>query len=140
MQDGTTLGEAEADKAVAAIRDELRRRGMTAVIAVADPHGELIALLRLDGAPLSSVQVAANKAWTAARQRRPTRDTGAALRDPASGFDIAWYGDPRYTGFAGGLPVLVGGRVVGAVAVSGLTQALDDELAAIGVAAIAGPG
>ena len=48
-------------------RHELLRRGKAAVIAVADAHGELIALLRLDGTPLPSILIATNKAWTAAR-------------------------------------------------------------------------
>lgn len=46
----TSLGQAEARQAIDAIAAELGRRGQAAVIAVADAHGELIALLRLDGA------------------------------------------------------------------------------------------
>jgi len=59
-----------------------------------------------------------------------------AMRDPQFGFDIAYYGDPRYLGWGGGLPVIKDGAVVGAVAVSGLVEAEDIELAQIGVAAI----
>ena len=77
-----------------------------------------------------------NKAFTAARLRRPTSVVGANVRHPETGFDIGYYGDPRFVGFGGGLPVLVDGRVLGAVAVSGLSQAEDEELAAIGVEAI----
>ena len=58
------------------------------------------------------------------------------MRHPENGFDIAYYGDPRYVGWGGGLPVRVEGEVVGAVAVSGLTDAEDEELSALGVAAI----
>jgi len=47
-----------------------------AVIAVADSHGELIAFARMDGAPISSIRIAANKAWTSARERKPTKDIG----------------------------------------------------------------
>src|SRR5512141_1235074 len=128
------LGHDDALAAIDAIRTEVLRRGRTAVIAVADAHGELMALLRLDGAPLSSVTVASNKAWTAARLRRPTREVLATLH--AKGTDIAFYGDPRYTGFGGGLPVLVGKTVVGAVAVSGLSDEEDEALAALGIAAM----
>ena len=106
----------------------------TAVIAVADAHGELLALARLDGAPLSSIAVATNKAFTAARLRRSTREHGARLRE--RGVDIAFYGDPRYVGFGGGLPVRVGETVIGAVAVSGLSDDEDEALAALGVAVI----
>jgi len=122
--------------AIEAIRRELARRGKSAVVAVADAHGELIALVRLDGAPASSVRIATNKAYTAARLRRPTRVLGATLK--SRGTDVAFYGDPRYTGFGGGLPVAVGGAVVGAIAVSGLSDTEDDALAAIGIVAIPG--
>jgi len=135
MRNEPTLGHDEVIAAVEAIRAELAKRGRTAVIAVADAHGEPLALLRLDGAPLSSIAVASNKAFTAARLRRPTREVGAQLRE--RGTDIAFYGDSRYLGFGGGLPVRIGGTVVGAVAVSGLSDAEDEELAAMGVAILA---
>jgi glc operon protein GlcG len=139
MQTAQVLGDAEALRAIMAIRDELSRRGSTAVIAVADAHGELIALLRLAGAPLESGPIATNKAFTAARLRKPSRSLGEGVR--TKGYDTAWFGDPRYLGWGGGMPVEVAGQVVGAVAVSGLSQDEDEELAAIGVAAaLAGQG
>jgi len=134
-----SLGHSEAQQAIEAIQTELVRRGKAAVIAVADAHGELIGLLRLDGAPLPSTVVATNKAWTAARERKPTRELGQAARDSQDGFDMAYYGDPRYVGWGGGLPVIVDGAVVGSVAVSGLPEQEDMELAQIGVAAINNP-
>ena len=60
------------------------------------------------------------------------------MRDPVGGFDIAYYADKRYIGWGGGVPVVVAGKVVGAVAVSGLPEAEDAELAALGVQAIVG--
>jgi glc operon protein GlcG len=136
MRQVDSLGHVEAQQAIQAIADELARRQKFAVVAVADSHGELIGLLRLDGAPLPSIAIAANKAWTAARERKPTLDIGQAARHPEHGFDIAYYGDPRFVGWGGGVPVVVGGQVVGAVAVSGLTQEEDAELAGLGIAAI----
>lgn len=137
MQTHISLGHREAALATDAIREELARTGRAAVITVADAHGELISLVRLDGAPPASILIAANKAWTAARERRPTREIGQAARDAETGFDMAFYGDPRYVGWGGGVPVVIDSAVVGAVAVSGLPEAQDMELAAIGVAAIA---
>jgi glc operon protein GlcG len=130
-----SLGHTEAQRAIQAIQEELQRRGKAAVIAVADAHGELIALLRTDGASLPPIVIATNKAWTAARERKPTREVGQSARHPQDGFDIAYYGDPRYIGWGGGLPVVVDGVVVGAVAVSGLHELEDIELAEIGVRA-----
>lgn len=136
MQQLPSLGHDEARQAIDAVVAELQRRGKAAVVAVADSHGELIALVRLDGAPLPSILIAQNKAWTAARERRPSGEIGRKARDPEHGFDLAYFGDPRYIGWGGGIPVLVDGEVVGAVAVSGLPQAEDVELAQLGVAAI----
>jgi glc operon protein GlcG len=134
MKKSISLGAAEAQAAIAAIQSELDRRRKVAVIAVADDHGELVGLLRLDGTPLPSIVIATNKAWTAARERKPSWDLGKAARDPETGFDMGYYGDHRYVGWGGGVPVVVDGIVVGAVAVSGLSQEEDAELAALGAA------
>ena len=87
MQHVATLGHEEAQRAIEAIKAELLRRGKAAVIVVADAHGELIALLRLDGTPLPSILIATNKAWTAARARANRRARSAsrsAIRRPGS--------------------------------------------------------
>jgi glc operon protein GlcG len=122
MNQYACLGAAEAQKAIAIIQAEIAKRGKAAVIVVADPHGELIALLRMDSAPLPSITIALNKVYTAARKGEPTRDLGQKVRDPEKGFDIAYYGDSRFVGWGGGVPVRVNGQVVGAVAVSGLPK------------------
>ncbi|MEO7146088.1 MAG: heme-binding protein [Bryobacteraceae bacterium] len=136
MIDCPTIEYAEARRVVEAIFEEIVRRGKAGVIVVADPHGEPIAFARMDGAPLSSISIAKNKAWTAARERKTTKQIGEAARDPAKGFDIAYFGDPRFTGWGGGVPVWKDGSVIGSVAVSGLPQAEDVELATIGAALI----
>jgi len=138
MNQYTSLGHVEAQRAIEAIQAELVKRGKAAVIAVADAHGELISLLRIDGAPLPSIVIATNKAWTAARERKPSRELGQAARDPANGFDMAYYGDARYIGWGGGVPIFIDGVVVGSVAVSGLPEQEDMELVQLGVAAITG--
>jgi glc operon protein GlcG len=134
----THLSHADAQTAIQVIQAEVQRRGKAAVIAVVDAHGELIALLRMDGAALASIVIAMNKAFTAAREKKPSRDLGQAARDPKDGFDMAYFGDPRYIGWGGGLPVLVNGVTVGAVAVSGLPEMEDIEVAQLGIKAITG--
>jgi glc operon protein GlcG len=136
MKNQLVLECRDAQHAIQVIQDELSRRGKAAVIAVADAHGELMALLRMDGAPYSSITVATNKAFSAAREGKPSREIGQKMRDAKKGYAIAYYGDNRFTGFPGGLPVIVEGQVVGAVGVSGLSGAEDEELAQIGVTAI----
>jgi len=130
------LGHAEAQSAIEVIKREALTRGKAVVITVADAHGELIALLRMDGAPLPSIQIAANKAYTSARERRPSHKIGQASRDPQDGFDISYYGDAKIVGWSGGLPVSVDGIVVGAIGVSGLPGDEDLELAQMGLDAI----
>jgi glc operon protein GlcG len=129
------IGHDEAAVAVDAIRRELERRGKAAVIAVVDAHGELIAFLRMDDAPLSSIAVACNKAYTAARLRRTTREQGA--RVAARGIEMSYYGDARLTGFGGGVPVHVDGATLGGIGVSALSDEEDEALAGIGAAIIA---
>ena len=136
MKNHTSLGAGEAQLAIEVIGSELVRRAKSAVIAVADNHGELIGLLRGDDAPLPSIVIATNKAWTAARERKPSFELGRASRDPQKGFDMAYYGDPRYIGWGGGVPVVVAGTVVGSIAVSGLSEEEDMELAGMAVKAV----
>jgi glc operon protein GlcG len=131
-----TLDYSEAQKIVGAIVEEALRRQQSIVVAVADPHGELIALARMDGTPIPSIRIASNKAWTAARARKPTREIGEKSRHPEQGFDIAYYGDPRFVGWGGGIPVRRDGEVVGSVAVSGLSADEDIELATLGAATV----
>ena len=127
-----TIEYSEAKRIIDAIVDKLMEEGKAAVVAVADTHGELIAFARMDGAPISSIRIAQNKAWTAARERKPTKEIGEKIRHPEKGFDIAYYGDPKFVGWGGGLPVWRDGQVVGAVAVSGLPSEEDIRLATLG--------
>jgi glc operon protein GlcG len=78
-----------------------------------------------------------NKAWTAAREHKATKEIGEKVKHPESGHDIAYYGDPNYVGWGGGLPISKNGEVVGAIAVSGLSSSEDAALAALGVELIA---
>lgn len=136
MRADFTIDYSQAKQAVDAIAAEVIRRGKAAVIAAVDSHGELIAFGRMDGAPLSSIRIAINKAYTAARERKTTKEIGEKSRDPEKGFDIAYFGDPGFVGWGGGVPVWKDGQVLGAVAVSGLPQAEDIELATLAAALI----
>jgi glc operon protein GlcG len=132
----TSLSHADAARIVDAIRAALERDGQGAAVAVADPHGELIAFLRTDGCKLPSIMNAMNKAFTAAREIRATADIGEESR--TTGRPMTNFGDLRYNAWGGGLPILVGGQLVGAVGVSGLSEDEDVALARIGVDLFAG--
>jgi glc operon protein GlcG len=128
-----TLDYSEAKRAVDLIVERASAMQKAASVAVADSHGDLICFTRMDGAPVSSIRIAMNKAWTAARERKPTKDIGEKVKHPEKGHDIAYFGDPNYVGWGGGIPVWKDGEVVGAVAVSGLSSAEDIALATLGV-------
>lgn len=120
-----------AQKALAAATAEARKQGWAVSIAVVDPAGELVAFVRLDGAPYSSVDVSRAKARTAARFRRPTRAMDSTLtagRFAILGLDA--------TPVEGGVPIIVNGEVVGAVGVSGVTSAQDAQVAQAGASAV----
>ncbi|MGB8831851.1 MAG: heme-binding protein, partial [Candidatus Sulfotelmatobacter sp.] len=72
-------------------------------------------------------------AWTAAREGKPTKEIGDKVKHPEKGHDISYYGDPRYVGWGGGVPIVINGEIVGAIAVSGLSSAEDAALATLGV-------
>jgi glc operon protein GlcG len=133
-----TLDYSEAKRAVDLIIDKTSQMQKAAAVAVADAHGDLIYFVRMDGAPVSSIHIAMNKAWTAARERKPTKEIGDKVKNPEKGHDIAYFGDPKYVGWGGGLPISKNGEVVGAIAVSGLSSNEDIALATLGAELIAG--
>ena len=132
-----TLDYSDAKKAVDLIVAKTLQMQKAAAVAVADSHGDLICFARMDGAPVSSIAVAMNKAWTAARERKSTKEIGEKVKHPEKGHDITYYGDPKYVGWGGGIPVWKNGEVIGAVAVSGLSSTEDIALAELGVELIA---
>jgi glc operon protein GlcG len=138
MRNIPVIDYSDAKKIVDLIVDKAAAMQKSVVVAVADPNGELIAFARMDGAPISSIRIAANKAYTAARERKPTKEIGEKVRDPEKGHDIASYGDRKFVGWGGGIPIWKDGAVAGAVAVSGLSSREDIELAALAVELIGG--
>jgi len=126
----------DAWKVIEAVRSGIDSRGGGAAVAVVDAHGELVAFARADGCPLPSINNAINKAFTAARERTESANIGEASR--VEQFAVTNFGDLRYTGWGGGVPLEVDGQVVGAVGVSGLPEEVDVELARLGAGALAG--
>ncbi len=120
MYQTMNLSHAEAQEMIAAVQKKVEAEHKAAAIAVTDSHGELIAFLRMDGCHLPPLTIAINKAFTAARERRESGEVGQASRTYP--FPMTNYGDLRYTGWAGGFPVLHEGKVVGAIGISGLDE------------------
>lgn len=108
-------------------------------VAVVDESGHLIAFVRMDGAKQSSIDIAINKAWTAACAKRPTRfyNEAGVPGKPTYGIDKTNQG--RFTIIGGGVPVEADGVVVGAVGVSAGTAEEDMVVAEAAVAAFSAP-
>jgi uncharacterized protein GlcG (DUF336 family) len=121
-----------AQRALAAAAAEARQRGWAVSIAVVDPAGDLVAFVRLDGAPYASVDISRAKARTAARLKRTTGGLDSAL----TAGRLAILGLDGATPVEGGVPILIDGEVVGAVGVSGVTSPQDAQVARAGVAAV----
>lgn len=102
-------------------------------IAVTDDGGHLLAFVRMDGAKVLSIDSAIAKARTAASSRRPTGDLPEELERR-----LAFATKGTLTNLLGGLPIVVGGHVIGAIGVGSGTGEQDVEVARAGVSALAG--
>ena len=131
MNNTPTLTHQEAHALLKVILAELHKQEKGAAIAVADHHGELLAFIRTDGCPLPSIYNAMNKAFTSAREGIPSRQLGEASKREQ--FPLTYFGELRYTGWGGGMPLKAGDVVVGAIGVSGLPEHEDMKLVQIGV-------
>jgi uncharacterized protein GlcG (DUF336 family) len=130
---GMSIGLDDAKKAAAAAIAEARKNNWTMAVAVVDPAGYLVYFEKMDGTQTGSVEVSIEKARTSALFRRPTKAFQDALAAGGEGLRLL-----RLTGampIDGGAPINVGGRIVGAVGVSGGSGEQDGQVAAAGAAA-----
>ena len=130
-----TLSLAEANLMLDAAQKKAEELGVPEVLCVADAAGYPIALRRLDGGKVTSVQIAMNKAFTAAGHRKPTHNYKNAVPGEEA-FGIMTQHDGRFTIFVGGMPIFVDGQCVGAVGASGGNGEQDIAVCEAGIAAI----
>ena len=131
--DGITLERAY--QVVMAAREKALEIGVMMNIAVVDEGNNLLAFARMPGAWLGSIDIAQSKAFTARAFDMPTRDLGKASQPGEPLFGIHASNHGKIIIFAGGIPLEEGGKVVGAIGVSGGTVEQDQEVAEAGVAA-----
>jgi uncharacterized protein GlcG (DUF336 family) len=118
---------------LARVREEAEARDLSLAAAVVDAGGHLLASQRMDGTALGAMQLAVGKAFTAASWATPSGEFTQSTQP--GGDDWGWNTtDPRIVVYAGGIPLLVDGELVGAIGASGGTAAEDEEcvLAAAG--------
>jgi uncharacterized protein GlcG (DUF336 family) len=122
-----------ARKVAAAAIAEARKQGWNVAVAIVDHAGELVFYERLDDTQPASVMVSQAKARTAARFKRPSK----AFEDALVGGRQAILGMPDVVPLEGGVPLVIDGRIVGAIGVSGVTSQQDGVCAQAGVDALA---
>ncbi|MBK5279897.1 MAG: heme-binding protein [Bacteroidia bacterium] len=121
------VSSSEAMQLIQHVVKESEKINKVVAVAVTGPEGELISFLRMDGVNAASSVISQNKAYTAARDRKSTREMGKYMREKES--PPAFWGDKGITGFGGGFPISQNGRVIGGIGVSGLSQDEDERIA-----------
>jgi uncharacterized protein GlcG (DUF336 family) len=101
-------------------------------VAIVEPSGELVAFARLDDTQYGSIHVAQRKATTAARYRIPT----LTMEERVLAGRIVSLANEDTLPIAGGRPIVIEGRIVGAIGVSGVTSTQDDEVALAALASL----
>lgn len=129
---GASITLETARKVAAAALAEGVKHGWTVAVAVVDTGGDLVYFERLDGTQVASSKVSQDKARTAARFKRPSKLFEEAL----AGGRLAILGLDGVTPLEGGIPLVIDGKIVGAIGVSGVTSQQDGVCAQAGVDAL----
>ena len=122
-----------AKKVMAAAEAEAGKNDWGVAIAIVDSGANLVMLHRLDNAQLSSTRIAEAKARTAAEFRRPTKVFEDAVAGGGVGLRVLTFGASVAEG---GVPIVSGGKVIGAIGVSGVQSHQDAQVAQAGADAV----
>lgn len=129
----------DAEAAHEAVRASVAHAAMLGIlvnVAVVDAGGNLAAFLRMPGAFLHSIDIAIDKAYTAASFGLPTSQWHGVLQQHSAAVREGIVRRPRFVGFGGGLPVLEAGQRIGGIGVSGGSEEQDEACAKAGLDAI----
>lgn len=132
MTDEITLNDARA--VIAAAEKKAEEIGQPMNIAVADSGGNLVAHVRMDNAWRGSIDISIKKAWTSRAFDIATKDLAQHSQSGNQFFGIHASNDGKVMIFAGGIPLKRGGKVVGAIGVSGGSGDQDHTVAEAGAA------
>ncbi len=131
---GAPISLEQAKKVLAAAEAEATKNEWPVAIAIVDPSGFLVAFQRLDNTQLGSVQIALEKAKTAALFRRPTKAFEDLLA--SGGVSARVLKLPDALPIEGGLPIVVNGKLIGAIGVSGVKSTEDAQIGTAGLKAL----
>jgi glc operon protein GlcG len=131
---GAPITLEQAKKVLAGAEAEAMKNKWNVVIAVLDSGGHLVAMHRIDGTQLGSIEAARQKAYSAVLYRRPTK----VFQDLVAqgGANLRLLALAGASPLEGGLPIVVDGKIVGAIGVSGVTSEQDAQIAKAGAEAL----
>ena len=122
-QYGPDINLEQAKKAIAAGQAEARKNNWPVAVAIVDNAGQLVAFEKMDNTQTASVEVAQDKAMSAAMYRRPTKAFQDVLAGGGAGTRVLNLRGASTV--EGGLPIVIGGKIIGGVGVSGVNADQD---------------
>lgn len=132
---GTPISLERAEAVIKAAAAEATKKGWPMNIAVVDAGGNLVSFEKMDGAQLASISISQHKARTAVKFRRETRILEDAVQKNGFNYLLGFIADDIVMS-RGGIPLIVDGKLIGAIGVSGGTGSQDEVVAKAGAAVI----
>ncbi len=130
---GAPISLERAEGAIAAALAEAKKHNWKLNVAVVDAGGNLVAFERMDGAQLASIEISQHKARAAARFRRETRVFEDSVQLKQNYYALTLDG---VIASRGGIPLIVGGKLIGAIGCSGGTGSQDEVVCKAGAAGV----
>lgn len=131
---GSAINLEQAKKALAGAEAEARKNNWSVVIAILDSGGQLVLLQRMDNTQWGSVEVAQDKARSAVAYRRPSKVFSDLLAQGGANMRLLNLSGASL--IEGGIPIVVDGKIVGGIGVSGVTAQQDHQIGQAGVDAL----
>jgi glc operon protein GlcG len=132
---GVPIDNEQAKAAAAAAIAEARRNNWRMVVAIVGPAGDLVYLEKMDGTQNASAPLAERKARTSALFRQPSKDFADQFAAGNTGF-MSFPDDARPIASEGGVPIVVNGKQIGAIGISGGTAQQNGVVASTGASAV----
>jgi uncharacterized protein GlcG (DUF336 family) len=130
------IGWELAQRAVEGAARHAEQLGARVNVALLDAGGNPLAFVRMPGAPLHSIGISEDKAYTAVSFGLATSAWGAELANQSDALRQGLPLRPRFVMFGGGVPIRAGGQLLGAIGVSGASEQQDEECALAGLACV----
>jgi glc operon protein GlcG len=128
---GQAISLEQAKKVMAGAEAEAKKNSWNVCIVVLDSGGNIVMVQRMDGAQFGSIEVAREKAYSAVAFRRPTKAFDDLLAQGGNNLRILRV--PGASPLEGGIPIVVDGKLIGGIGVSGVTSAQDAQIGRAGI-------